>query len=255
MDWRDEGALIAVRRHGESSAIIEVFTENHGRHAGIVRGGAGRRMAPVLQPGAQLSVEWRARLSEHLGTYRVEPIRSRAAAVMGDRRALAAMTALCAQLSAYLPEREPHSGLYRLSLDVLDMLGMDPDDMSAYAKWEFALLAELGFGLDLSHCASTGTTEDLTWVSPKSGRAVCREAGEPFAERLFPLPEFLRDPQAAASDADIADALRLTGYFLATRVVPAIGRQRAPAARERLDQMLARPGDALSTWRARPQAQ
>jgi DNA repair protein RecO (recombination protein O) len=230
-----------VRRHGESSAIIEVFTETQGRHAGIVRGGAGRRMAPILQPGAQLSVEWRARLSEHLGTFRVEPVKSRAAAVLGDRRALAALTALCAQLSAYLPEREAHPGLYRLTLDLMDRIGAAPEWAADYARWELALLAELGFGLDLSRCASTGGTEGLCWVSPKSGRAVSREAGEPYADRLFPLPAFLLgDEGAAASDRDVADALALTGHFLAAWVVPAIGRERPPAARDRLAELFAR---------------
>lgn len=241
MDWRDEGALIAMRRHGESSAIIEVFTETQGRHAGIVRGGAGRRMAPILQPGAQLSVEWRARLSEHLGTFRVEPVRSRAAEVLGDRRALAAMTALCAQLSAYLPEREAHAGLYRRTLALLDQLSAGTAWQADYARWELALLAELGFGLDLTRCASTGATGDLCWVSPKSGRAVSADAGAPYAERLFALPRFLSDPEADPSEADIANALALTGYFLATRVAPAIGRQRPPPARERLGALFPAP--------------
>ncbi len=240
MDWRDEGALIAVRRHGESSAIIEVFTETQGRHAGIVRGGAGRRMAPILQPGAQLSVEWRARLSEHLGTFRVEPVRSRAASVLGDKRALAALTALCAQLSAYLPEREAHPGLYRRTLALLDLIGASPDWAAEYARWELALLAELGFGLDLSRCASTGGTEELEWVSPKSGRAVSREAGAPYADRLFPLPAFLTGGDAEASDRDVADALALTGHFLAVWVAPAIGRERPPQARDRLAELFAR---------------
>lgn len=234
MDWRDEGALIAVRRHGESSAIIEVFTESHGRHAGIVRGGAGRRMAPVLQPGAQLSVEWRARLSEHLGTFRVEPIKSRAASVMGDRRALAALSALCAQLSAYLPEREAHPALYADTMALLDRLGAAPDWPEAYARWELALLADLGFGLDLTRCASTGTAEGLVFVSPRSGRAVSRDAGAPYADRLLTLPAFLSDEAASASDGDVADALRLSAHFLEHWVTPAIGRERPPAARDRL---------------------
>ncbi len=239
MDWRDEGALIAVRRHGESSAIIEVFTETQGRHAGIVRGGAGRRMSPILQPGAQLSVEWRARLSEHLGTFRVEPLRSRAAEVMADRRALAAMTALCAQLSAYLPEREAHEELYHQTLALLDQLSAGGGWEADYARWELALLAELGFGLDLSSCASTGVVDDLRWVSPKSGRAVSEAAGAPYAERLFTLPRFLSDPGAEASERDVADALTLTGFFLSTRVAPAIGRQRPPPARDRLGDLFA----------------
>lgn len=231
--WRDEGILLALRRHGEGAAILEVFTAGHGRHAGVAPGGGSRRMAPLLQPGAQLAVEWRARLEAHLGQWRVEPAKSRAAAMMSDRRALAAMGAVSALLTAFLPEREPHPELYASTLRLVDALGADPDWPALYALWELELLGELGFGLDLSRCAATGGLQELVWVSPKSGRAVSRRAGEPYADRLLPLPGlFLGTPRG--TEAEVAAALRTTGHFLDAWAAPAFGRERAPEARARL---------------------
>lgn len=233
--WRDEGLLLSVRRHGEGAAILEVFTEGHGRHAGVAPGGGSRRQAPLLQPGAQLSVEWSARLEAHIGSWRAEPVRSRAAALMGDRAALAAMGSVAALSLAFLPERAPHPALYARTVALADALGEDPDWPALYALWELALLSELGFGLDLSSCAATGTTEDLAWISPRSGRAVSREAGAPWAARLLPLPRlFLGQGEAP----DVAAALRVTGHFLDARAAPAFGLERAPEARARLVRLI-----------------
>ncbi len=234
MDWRDEGLLIAVRRHGESSAIVEVLTRGHGRHAGVVRGGAGRRMAPVLQPGARLSVEWTARLEDHIGTFRVDPMASRTAAIMADGAALAALGAMTALVAVTLPERDSHPELYGRCLELVEALGVGADWGARYAAWELALLAELGFGLDLSVCAVTGGTAELVWVSPKSGRAVSREAGAAWADKLLVLPAFLRDGwEAPPAAAEVAAALRLTGFFLEARVAPGLRREVLPPARER----------------------
>jgi DNA repair protein RecO (recombination protein O) len=234
MDWRDEGILISARRHGESAAIVEVLTRDHGRHAGVVRGGASQRMAPVLQPGAHLALEWSARLEEHIGTFRVDPIRAHTAVLMADRAALAALGSMVALIAATLPERASHPVLYARSLDLLGALGTAPDWPARYAVWELALLAEIGFGLDLSRCAATGATEDLVWVSPKSGRAVSRAAGVPWADRLLPLPAFLRtgwtDPPPAT---DTAAALALSGHFQEARVAPTLYRETLPQARAR----------------------
>ncbi|MFV0474292.1 MAG: DNA repair protein RecO, partial [Pikeienuella sp.] len=240
MDWRDEGVLLTARRHGEDAAIIEALTRDHGRHAGVVRGGASRRLAPVLQPGAQLSLEWRARLEAHLGAFRVEPLRSRAAALMAEGDALAAMGSVAALLTAYLPEREPHPALYAATVALLDRLGAAPDWPEAYVAWELMLLAELGYPLDLSACAATGTTADLVWVSPRSGRAVSAAAGAAYADRLLPLPGFLRGGGADAEG--LTAGLRLTGHFLRAWIAPAFGAEAPPAARARLVERLSRRG-------------
>jgi DNA repair protein RecO (recombination protein O) len=238
MDWRDEGVLLAVRRHGETSSIIEVFTLGHGRHAGIVHGGASRRLAPLLQPGAQLDVTWRARLDEHLGSYAVEPLRSRAA-LMSDRLALAGLNSICALLTFLLPEREAHSALYGATIGLLDRLGAGGGWAVDYLRWELGLLEEMGYGLDLSSCALTGSRDDLAYVSPKSGRAVAREAAGEWVDRLLPLPACLLG-QGPAGAGDIADGLRLTGYFLEHRIAPELGSRPLPEARRRLVTLLSR---------------
>ena len=239
MDWRDEGALLSVRQHGETSAIVEVFTSVHGRHLGVVRGGVSRKIAPMLQPGAQLDVTWRARLDEHIGTFSVEPLRSRIAAVMADRLALAALGSITALLSFALPEREPHPALYARTVGLLDALGTAPGWTSDYLRWELALLDELGFGLDLARCAATGTTEDLAYVSPRSGAAVSRAGAGDWADRLLPLPAVLG---GAGPDrpGDLTRGLRTTGHFLERRLADALGDRPLPVARARFAALLAR---------------
>ena len=238
MDWRDEGILLAVRPHGESSAIIETLTREHGRHAGLVRGGKGARLAPALQPGTQLALEWRARLAEHLGHFRIEPVRSRAAAIMADRAALAALNAIGALLVTLLPEREPNEPVYHGTVALADALAEAAWDWPArYARWELDLLTALGFGLDLASCGATGATEDLAYVSPRSGRAVSHEAGGAWADKLLPLPGFLIGPGAPTIGA-VREALRLTGFFLEHRACPALGRDALPEARGRLVRLL-----------------
>ncbi len=239
MEWRDHGILLSVRRHGESAAIIDVFTENHGRHAGVVRGGAGRRMAPILQPGAQLDLAWRARLEDHIGSYHAEPLRSRAAAALSGRVALAGLNAVTARLAFCLPEREPHPELYSRSEQLLDLLENEALWPLAYLRWEMALLEEMGFGLDLSACAVTGKQTDLAFVSPKTGRAVSREGAGDWASRLLPLPPVMRG-QGAAEDSEIVEALRTTGYFLQAHLAPAMGDKPLPEARGRLADLLNR---------------
>jgi DNA repair protein RecO (recombination protein O) len=231
MDWRDEGIVLAVRRHGEAAAIVSLLTAEHGRHAGLVRGGASRRLRGVLQPGNTVSASWRARLEEHLGAYTVEPFAS--AAALYDRPGpLAALTAATALVEAALPERAPHPELFRALTGLLDALGR-PDWAESYVRWELFLLADLGFGLDLGSCAATGANDGLAYVSPKSGRAVSLSAGEPWRDKLLPLPRFL-SPEGGAADArQVIDGLRLTGWFLQRHVFEPHGR-RTPDARERL---------------------
>ena len=239
MEWRDEGALLSVRLHGESSAIIEVFTAAHGRHLGIVRGGGSRRMAGVLQPGAQLSVQWQARLDEHLGSFKAEPLHARAA-LMNDRGALSALNAVCALLHLALPERDPHPALYAQTLTLLDLLEQGGDWQMPYLLWEMRLLEAMGYGLDLATCAVTGATQDLAYVSPRTGRAVSRAAAADWVARLLPLPRALTLQDG--TPAEVAAALNLTGHFL-TRALPATKDpdRPLPGARTRLLDYLVRP--------------
>jgi DNA repair protein RecO (recombination protein O) len=239
MDWRDHGILLSLRRHGESAAIIDVFTESHGRHAGVVRGGAGRRMAPILQPGAQLDLTWRARLEEHLGSYQAEPLRSRAAAALSGRLALAGLNAVTALLSFCLPERAAYPALYARTEQLLDLLDQEELWPLAYLHWEVALLEEMGFGLDLTACAVTGTQEGLTYVSPKTGRAVSQAGAGEWADRLLPLPPVLLG-QGEAANSEISLALGTTGHFLEHHLAPSLGNRPLPEARGRLLDLISR---------------
>ena len=236
MEWRDEGALIALRLHGESAAIIEVFTASHGRHSGVVRGGGSRRMAAALQPGGQVQVHWQARLDEHLGVFTVEPLASRAR-VLSDRLALAGLNAVCALVHLALPERDPHPALYAKTVDLLDHLITTPDWPPAYLRWELDLLDDVGFGLYLTACAVTGSREDLAFVSPRSGRAVSRAGAGDWAARLLPLPPGLLGQGPLHGD-DLVQGLALTGHFLNRGLQPVLHDRPLPQARARLIQML-----------------
>jgi DNA repair protein RecO (recombination protein O) len=238
MEWREDGILLAVRRHGETAAILEVFTSGHGRHVGVVPGGASRRMAPILQPGAQIDVTWRARLADHIGSFRVEPVASRAADVLDDRLALAGLGAVCALLSFCLPERAPYPALYARTLALLDGLGAERW-ADAYLGWEVALLTEMGFGLSLEACAVTGSTEDLIYVSPRTGRAVSRDGAGDWADRLLPLPPCLSGAPSEAPE-DLLSGLRTTGHFLGEHLAPSLGDRPLPSARQRLVDLIAR---------------
>lgn len=231
MEWSDEGIVLAVRRHGESAAIASLLTRAHGRHAGLVHGGASRRMRGILQPGNSVSATWRARLEEHLGVYAVEPLLSHAA--LYERPGpLAALTAATALVETALPERAPHPDLFESLIALCEALA-SPGWAAAYVRWELSLLAALGFGLDLAACAATGVNDGLAYVSPKSGRAVSVSAGEPWRDRLLKLPEFLTPGGGIADAGQIAEGLRLAGWFLERHVFEPHGMM-SPDARERL---------------------
>jgi len=238
MDWRENGVLLAARRHGETAAIIEVFTRDHGRHAGVVQGGQSRKVSPLLQPGADLDLAWRARLSEHIGTFRIEPVRSRAH-LMADRLTLAALNATSALLVFALPEREAHPELFDRTVALLDFIGASEVWPLAYLRWEMALLQELGFGLDLETCAVTGATEGLAFVSPRTGRAVTEAGAGAWKEQLLPAsPELLGTGDG--NREGVLQGLRVTGHFLAHHLAPALGDKSLPAARQRFVDRLAR---------------
>ncbi|AJY46606.1 DNA repair protein RecO [Martelella endophytica] len=214
MEWQDEGIVLGVRRHGETSVIAEVMTAVHGRHLGLVRGGRSRTLRPVLQPGNRVALTWRARLSEHLGEYRVEPLSQRAALLMQSATALYGVQAMAALLRL-LPERDPHGHLLEAMEVIITHLDEPESAGELYVRFELALLNELGFGLDLEKCAASGSRLNLAYVSPKTGRAVSRDAGAPYADRMLSLPPFLRPDLNEAADAEgLSAAFRLTAFFL-----------------------------------------
>ena len=235
MNWSEEGIVLTAREHGESAAILSLLTEAHGRHLGLVRGAKGPRARARYEPGNRVAASWRGRLDEHLGTYSCEVIESPAARWLDDPLRLDALAAATAMVDRVLPEREPHPALYRGLGDLIAGLGA-ADWGAGYVRWELLMLAELGFGLDLARCAATGTREDLTHVSPKTGRAVSRAAAAPYAERLLILPRFL-GAGGAANDEEVLAGLALTGHFLALHLFE---NSAMPAQRQRLLDRLAR---------------
>jgi len=215
MEWRDEGLITGLKKYGETSVILEVMTRAHGRHLGLVKGGRSKRMHAMLQPGNQADLVWRARLDEHLGTFAVEATVLRAAGLLTNTEALHALN-LITHLLRLMPERDPHPNLYNAASMIADELHTSGHIPAMLVRFEMALLAELGFGLDLATCAATGGHDDLIYVSPKSGRAVSRAAGAPYHDKLLRLPAFLRsdDQETNPPPGDIRDGFRLTEYFL-----------------------------------------
>ena len=249
LHWQDEGIVLAVRHHGESSAVVSLMTQEHGRHAGLVRGGTSLRARGLLQLGNQVQASWRARLPEHLGNLACELVAAHAARLFDASMRLAMLASAAALLETVLPEREPHRQVYGALLGLIAMLEAESDDLQAaahYVRWELALLADLGFGLDLASCAASGRRDNLRYVSPRTGRALSAEAlsgyGEaPWRARLLNLPAFLTDPAAEPDSGAIAAGLRLGGHFLRTHV---LHERPLPGARERLSGLLARRFDS-----------
>ena len=215
MNWSDEGIVLSARKYGESAAIVTLLTRENGRHAGLVRGGAGSRARGIYQTGNLVSADWRARLSEHLGTYTCELLQPHAALLMSERVPLLALTSAAALVERLLPEREPHPDTFASFNALIEVLSAGGNWLSRYVEWELGLLNQLGYGLDLTECAATGATDDLVYVSPKTGCAVSAGAGAPYREKLFDLPPFFRVEDLDPPTDDIRTGLRVTGHFLA----------------------------------------
>jgi DNA repair protein RecO (recombination protein O) len=260
MEWRDSGFVLRARRHGESSLVVELLTREHGRRAALVRGGQSPRRRALLQPGNSVAASWRGRLPEHLGSFECELLQAHAASVIDDAARLAVLSSAVALLLAALPEHEPQADLYNAFATLVEALVSLPSPAPgegsgsarqvdsaepwapAYVAWECALLAGLGFGLDLGRCAATGATDDLAYVSPRSGRAVSRGAGAPYHDKLLPLPNFLWR-EASAGHADIVAGLVMTGHFLQHHLLAPHG-GKLPEARERLAERMRRTAAA-----------
>ena len=232
INWRDTGLIIDYRRHGETSAIIEIFSKEHGRHAGVVRGGASRKNAPSLQAGHIVTAEFSARLEEHLGTMKIETLESHVAKLLADPMRLAIFQSICALIKFGMTDRDPHPKLYQASLAWLE----SEHPVAAYIEWELILLSEAGFHLELDKCAVTGARENLSFISPKTGRSVTREAAGEWADQLLPYSTvFIGDP-----NGNREDALKTTGYFLTHWLAQMVGKHELPKARGRIIELLSR---------------
>lgn len=240
MEWSDKGVVLSARRHGENSSLVMLFTEAHGRHAGLVRGGQGLRARGLFQTGNLVSAVWRARLEAHLGNFRCELLQAHASELLDDALRLSALSSACALVEAVLPERHPYPELYSHFAQLGNEIAHDDGWGASYARFELELLAELGFGLDLTACAVTGEVADLRYVSPRTGRAVSTAAGRDWRDKLLPLPEFLWSSNSAMPQKKaLREALYLTGWFLAAHIFAESG---LPPARERFIERLQRAG-------------
>ncbi len=245
MEWHDQGVVLSARKYGEYDAILEVLTRDHGRHAGIVKGGFGRKKRGDIQPGNEVVVKWRGRLETHLGTYTLEVRNARSVAFLYSPAKLAALNSCCSLLCVAMAENEVHEKLYNGLLAFLDVLEASDEDTGIWAplliRWELGLLTELGFGLHLDECAATGSSDELYYVSPKSGRAVSREAGEPYKDKLLILPAFLDGNGELLAKSDIANGLKLTEFFMERHMLAPFGKTLPQARRMIKDHILKAP--------------
>lgn len=242
MEWRDQGYVLAARRHGEADIILTLLTRDHGRHLGLARGGASRAKRPAAEIGTLVSAQWRARLSEQLGHFQIEQVHATAARFLDDALKLSALSAACAILDAALPEREPHPELFDGLSELLMAIAERADWPMGYIRWEAALLSGLGFGLDLGACAITGATEGLAYVSPRTGRAVTAQAAKGYESRLLRLPRFLLREDADCDAEALKSGLALTGHFLRAHVAQHVANAAGFAQRDRLVELLLRHG-------------
>ncbi len=239
MEWHDQGYVLAARRYGEGDVILSLLTEHHGRHLGLVKGGGARAKRAMSEIGTLAAISWRARLAEQLGHFQLEPLRICAAYFMADAAKLAALSVACRILDAALPEREPHADIFHQFTALVDVMQVKKQGWGKdYVLWELALLTALGFGLDLSSCAMTGSTIGLAFVSPRTGRAATAEGAKGYESKLLPLPSFLIEPHAHPSPEDMAAGLRLTGHFLGMNVFDRAAFEGALEYRARLVEFL-----------------
>lgn len=237
MDFADEAFVLAARAHGDTGAVVELLTAEHGRRAAYVAGGASRRMKPFLQPGARVQAEYRARTSDHLGAARLEPMGQGPSALFDDPLALTGLSAAAAVAQGALPEREPHPGAFLAFEALMAAFAVSEVWPAVFVRFEAGLLEDLGFGLDLSRCAATGSTDDLVWVSPRTGRAVSAQAGAPYADKLLVLPPFMLGAQAGLREGDVKAGFDLTGHFLEQFVFHPLNRPLPPARVWMLDKL------------------
>jgi DNA repair protein RecO (recombination protein O) len=242
VEWTDDAIVLGARPYGETQALAEVFAREHGRAAAIVHGGASRRHKPTLQSGNLVRVTWKARTSDQLGFFApMDLTEPHAARLLDDPAALAGLSAAVELVRAGTAERQAYTGLYDALVVLIEALSTAELWPALYTRFELGLLAELGYGLDLTACALTGANDDLAFVSPKTGRAATRSAGEPYADKLLRLPPFLTNASAPVESGDVADGFALAGWFLERRIFDRQG-QGMPDSRRRLIEALGHRG-------------
>ncbi len=240
MKWSDTAIILSSRKLGENSAIIGLMTPKHGFYKGVDRWAFSKSKRGLYQRGNIVSANWQARLHEHLGNISCELMRPVAAIIMDDPTKLAVMNSAVGMVENILAEREKQPVIYACLEALIDSLCNEGDYLAEYVKLEFNLLVCSGFGIDLERCAATGRKDDLVYVSPRSGRAVNREAGKPYHDKLLRLPAFLHsapEEDHKVSAGEIREGMRLCGYFIHERIFT----QRnipSPSARARLINML-----------------
>ena len=237
MEFQEEAFVLSARAHGDTGAIVDLLCESEGRFTAHIAGGASRRMKPFLQPGARVIAAYRARTSEHLGSARLEPIGEGPSALFDDPLALTGLAAAAAVAQGSLPEREAHPGAFLAFEALMGAFSIPEVWPAVFVRFEAGLLEDLGFGLDLSRCAATGSLDDLVYVSPKSGRAVSRAAGDPYADRMLKLPPFMLGAQAGIGEGDVGAGFDLTGHFLEQFVFNPQNRPLPPARVWLLDKL------------------
>ncbi len=237
MDFQEEAFVLSARAHGDTGAVVDLLTQGHGRRSAYVAGGASRKMRPFLQPGARVVADYRARTSDHLGAARLEPMGEGPSALFDDALALTGLAAAAAVAQGVLPERESHPGVFLAFEAQMAAFALPSVWPAIFVRFEAGLLDDLGFGLDLTRCAATGGVDDLIYVSPRTGRAVSRQAGAPYADKMLTLPPFMLGAQAGLVEGDVKAGFDLTGHFLEQFVFHPLNKPLPPARVWMLDKL------------------
>jgi len=218
MRWESNGLILNFFKYNEKSYILEIFTEEHGKHKGIIRGLHSKNKRSIIEPGNEVFATWSGRLETHLGNYNVEPIKLWSSHILQFKDKLSAISSICSLISLTMAERQPNPLIYFSSKKLIEIVASTRNDwIREYVFWEMQLLSEIGYGLDLERCAVTSKSSDLVYVSPSSGRAVTNEGAGDFKNKLLPLPKFMTNFKANYDNDDIYNALNLTEFFFKKR--------------------------------------
>lgn len=214
MQVKDEGYIIKTLKYGENSLIVTVLSIAHGKMTGFIKSAVSKKKLGIYQLGNKISFNAYARVEENMFQFRgVELLESNVVHFLSNPQKLAVLSSFCELFNSSIPDGEPLEGLVRSISQFMDNLD-DEMWLKNYAILEFRLLYFLGIGLDLGSCAATGTIENLAFVSPKSGRAVCLKAGLPYEDKLFKYPHFALNKNILPTKEEVMDLLKMNEFFL-----------------------------------------